>query len=68
MLTPGNVIDPCTNNSTSRRRIRRKTENKTLLMLTHGTIHRCGLISLIVCINDGIYDVKERNVTIRSEI
>ena len=28
----------------------------------------CGLTSLVACINDKIYDIRERNMTIRSEI
>jgi hypothetical protein len=40
----------------------------TLHMLTHGTMRGCGLTSLVVCINDRFRDIRERNVTIRSEI
>jgi hypothetical protein len=29
---------------------------------------RCGLTSMVVCINGKTYDIWERNVTIRSEI
>jgi hypothetical protein len=36
--------------------------------LTHDAIWGCGLTSLMVCIDDKIHDVRERNVTIRSEI
>ena len=43
-------------------------KKKTLHMSTHGALRRCGLTSLVVCINDKkIYDIRERNVTIRSE-
>ena len=37
-------------------------------MLTHGAMRGCGLTSLVVCINDKFCDIRERNVTIRSEI
>ena len=51
---------------------KKKKENKnkkvTLRMLTHGAMQGCGLTSLVVCINDKICDIRERNVTIRSEI
>ena len=45
-----------------------KNKKVTLQILTHGTLRGCGLTSLMVCINDKIRDIKERNVTIRSEI
>ena len=37
-------------------------------MLPHGAMQGCGLTYLVVCINDKSRDIKERNVTIRSEI
>jgi hypothetical protein len=48
----------------------KKNENKkvALHILTHGAMRGCGLISLVVCINDTFGDIRERNVTIRSEI
>jgi hypothetical protein len=45
----------------------KKKKKKTLHILTHGVMQGCGLTSLVVCINDKIRDVRERNVTIRSE-
>jgi hypothetical protein len=45
-----------------------KNKNKALHILTHGVMRGCGLISLVVCINDKICDIRERNVTIRSKI
>jgi hypothetical protein len=47
-----------------------KNKNKkvTLHILTHGTMQECGLISLVVCINNKFCDIRERNVTVRSEI
>ena len=45
-----------------------KKKKKTLHILTHGAMRGCGLTSLVVCINDKICDIRERNVTIRSEI
>ena len=50
----------------------KKKKNKinkvTLHILTHGIMRGCGLTFLVVCINDEIRDMRERNVTIRSEI
>ena len=43
-------------------------KKKTLHILTHGTMRGCGFASLVVCINDKICDIRERNVTIKSEI
>ena len=34
----------------------------------HMTMQGCGLTSLVICINDRICDIRERNVTIKSEI
>ena len=47
---------------------KKKKKKKTLHMLTHGAMRGCGLTSLVVCINDKFCDIRERNVTIRSEI
>ena len=43
-------------------------KKKTLHMLTHGTMQGCELTSLVVCINDKFCDVRDKNVTIRSDI
>ena len=46
-----------------------KNKNKkkvTLHILTHGAMRGCGFTSLVAGINDEIYDIRERNVTIRS--
>jgi hypothetical protein len=48
-----------------RRRIRRSI--RTLHILTHGAMRGCGLTAFMVCINDKIRDIRERNVTTRSE-
>jgi hypothetical protein len=53
---------------TSGMRRRRIEEVVTLHMLTHGAMRGCGLTFLVVCINDRFRDIRERNVTIRSEI
>ena len=37
-------------------------------MLTHGPMQECELTSLVVCFNDKICDIREINVTTRSEI
>jgi hypothetical protein len=47
---------------------KKKKKKKTLHMLTHGAMRGCGLTSLVVWINDKLRDIRERNVTIRSEI
>jgi hypothetical protein len=46
-----------------------KNKNKkvTLHMLTRGAMQGCGLPSLMVCINDKVHDIRERNVTIKSD-
>jgi hypothetical protein len=49
----------------------KKKKNKkkvTLHILTHGAMRGCGMTSLVVCINDNICDIRERKVTIRSNI
>jgi hypothetical protein len=61
---PGNVVDAYTN---IQRVASEEEEKKTLHMWTHGAMRGCGLISLVVCINDKFHDIRERNVTIRSE-
>jgi hypothetical protein len=47
---------------------RQKKKKKTLHMLTHDAMRGCGLTSLVVCINDNFHNLRERNVTIRSDI
>ena len=47
---------------------KKKKKKVTLRILTHGAIRACGLTSLVVCINDKICDIRERDMTIRSEI
>ena len=47
---------------------KKKKKKVALHILTHGAMQGCGLTSLVVCINDKIHDVRERKVTIRSEI
>jgi hypothetical protein len=37
-------------------------------MLTHGAMLGRGLTFWVVCINDRFCDIRERNVTIRSDI
>ena len=46
----------------------KKKEKVTLHILTHGAMRGCGLTSLVAYVYDKICDVRERNVTIRSEI
>jgi hypothetical protein len=43
-------------------------KKKKIHMLTHGAMQGCELTSLVVCINDKFHDIRERNVTRRSEI
>jgi hypothetical protein len=45
-----------------------KKKKKTLHILTRGAMRGCGLTSWMVCIDNKIYDIRERNVTTRSEI
>ena len=40
----------------------------TLHILTHGQLQECGFIFLVVCINDKTRGIKERKVTMYSEI
>jgi hypothetical protein len=47
---------------------KKKKKKKKIHMLTHGAMQECGLTSWVVCINDKFRDIRERNVTIRSEI
>ena len=49
---------------------KKKNQNKkvTLHVSTHGAMRGCGLTSLVVCTNDKICDIRERNVIIRTEI
>ena len=48
---------------------KKKNKNKvTLHMLTHGAMRGSGLTSWVVCVNEKFCDIRERNVTIRSEI
>ena len=49
---------------------KKKSKNRkvTLHMLTHGAMQGCGWTSWVVCINDEYCDIRERTVTIRSEI
>ena len=51
-----------------RKNKKNKHKKVRLHMLTHGAIQGCGLTSLVVCINDKIHDIREKIVTIRSEI
>ena len=44
-----------------------KKKKVTLHILTHGTMRERGFTSWVICINDKICDVRERNVTRRSE-
>ena len=47
---------------------KKKKKVVTLHMLTHSIMRGCGLTSLMICINDKFCDIRERNVTTRSEI
>ena len=51
--------------------IRKRIINKkkvTLYILTHGIMRGCEVTSLVVCTNIKIHDIRDRNVTTRSEI
>jgi hypothetical protein len=45
-----------------------KDKKVTLHMLTHGAMQGCGLTSFMVCKTDKFCDIRERNMTIRSEV
>ena len=47
---------------------KKKNKKVTLHILTLGAMRGCGLTSLVVCISDKIRDIRERNVTVRSEV
>ena len=47
---------------------KKKKKKKTLHILTQGEMQGSGLTSLVVCINDKYCDIRERIVTIKSEI
>jgi hypothetical protein len=47
---------------------KKKKKMVTLHMLTHGAMWRCGLTSLVGCIDGKFCDMRERNVMIGSEI
>ena len=67
---PSNMTNPCTNKSISSIRRQRRIRNtkKTLHILTLGAMRACGLTFMVICTNDINHDIRERNVTIRSEI
>ena len=46
----------------------KEEEEDTPHVDTWRNVRGCGLTSLVVCINDKFHDIRERNVTIRSEI
>ena len=50
------------------KRKKKKKKKVTLHMLTHGTILGYELTSSVVCISDNFHDLREKNVTIWSEI
>ena len=52
----------------NKRQKKKKNKKKTLHMLTYGAMRGCELTSLVICINDKFCDIKEKNVTIRSDI
>jgi hypothetical protein len=58
------VTDTCINNQQVAKEEEEEEEDTPHV----DTYARCGLTSLVVCINDKIHDIKERNVTIWSEI
>jgi hypothetical protein len=61
-------MDATTFNKWHKKKNENKNKKVTLHILTHGAMRGCGLTSLVVCTNDKICDIRERNVTIRSEI
>jgi hypothetical protein len=55
-------------NKWHKKKKKHKNKKMTLHILTHGALRWCGLTSLVVCINENIRDIRERNLAIRSEI
>jgi hypothetical protein len=47
---------------------KKKKKKKKIHMLTQNAMWGCGLTSLVVCIKDNFRDIREKNVTIMSEI
>ena len=47
---------------------KKKKKKVTLHILPHDAMRGCGSTSLVVCISDKIHDIRERKVTLRSEI
>jgi hypothetical protein len=47
---------------------KKKKKKVTLHILTHGAMRGCGLTSWVIALITKIRDIRERNVTIRSEI
>jgi hypothetical protein len=67
LVFPGDVTYACTNIQQWHKKKKKNHDKEvTLHMLTHGAMRGCGLASWVVCINDKIRDIRERNVTIRS--
>jgi hypothetical protein len=59
---PGDAAYACTN-------IQQVAEEEDgTHILTYDAMQGCGLTSWVVCINDKFRDIRERDVTIRSEI
>jgi hypothetical protein len=54
-------------NKWHKKKKKKKNKNKnkkmTIHILTHGTMRECGLTFLVVCINDRIHDIRERNTS-----
>jgi hypothetical protein len=55
-------------NKWHKKKNKNKNKKVTLYILTHGAMRGYGLTSLVVCINDKFCDIRESDVTIRSEI
>jgi hypothetical protein len=59
---------PTINKWHKQKKIKNEIKKVTLHILTHGAMRGCGLTSSEICINNKFHDIRERNVTIRSEI
>ena len=68
-LVSDNVAYACTGiQQVARHKKKNKNRKVTLHILTHGAMQGRGLTSLVVFVNDQICNIRERNMTIRSEI
>ena len=59
---------PIFNKWHKKNKVKNNDKKVTLHILIHGAMRGCGLVSLVICINDKIHKIREINARIRSEI